>query len=538
MTDFSLNHRVRDLLYVLLAVMALALAVNLLPYHRDDAYITYRFAVNFAAGDGIVFNRGGPWVEGFSSPLWFFLLGALAAIFPPQLLPVWGVTLGLLSFGGVFYVIWRLSSDSGDDVYGREYLTWRPLIAGGLAGLLPGICYYGVTGLETVLFLLVVLVFAGSMARQLSPIWGGGAGLAAIWVRPEGSWLLVMAAVQLAAEGQLRDLRKKEVFLPLAAVLLSTLFLLLGRLVVFHDILPNTYYAKVPDYLSGLGYVSQGLLSPWGASVFLCGLAGAWGGGAKSRGYFAAGLAWLAAAVLEGGDWMPLGRMLLPALALFGIAAVGLTDFLEQFAGRERRPAARKGWSLLAVVLLSLAMAFSIRATLRETGYARNALASFHEDTLMVVELLVRSGAASVGLTDIGEVGFRSGLEIMDFAGLTDPLIAHAPGGHLGKEFDLDYLYEVRRPDLLLFRLRRPPIVGPDGSDTYPPEIIKWFVEHRIMSDERFADQYRLFCGLVPGYLRRPYDGTVIFRRRDFFPDPAAGAFVNGLQSAQAEGVE
>lgn len=535
MTEPVLNRRVWLLLYVLLAVVGLALALNLLPYHRDDAYITYRYAAHFAAGDGIVFNRGGPWTEGFSSPIWFLLLAGLAAVFPPQFLPVWGVTLGMLSFGSVFYVIWRLSSYPESDVANdKDWCVWRPLIAGGLAGLLPAVCYYSATGLETLLFLLVVLVFAGTVARQLPSHWGVVAGLAAVWVRPEGGWLLVMAVMQLAAEGRLRELKKPVTWLPLAAVLLACLLLLVARLIAFHEFLPNTYYAKVPDYLSGIRYVADGLLSPWGGGVFLCGLAGAWGGGAKTRGYFVAGLAWLGAAFLEGGDWMPLGRMLLPAFALFGVAAVGLADIWGRFAEQGGRRLTRVALTLGGVLVL-LVISASVRATLRETGYAKNALVSFHEETLQVLELVARSGARSIGLTDIGEVGFRSGLEIVDFAGLTDALIAHAPGGHLGKEFDLDYLYGVRRPDLLLFRLRRPPVAGEDGSDMYPPEIIKWYVEYRIMSDSRFAQQYRLFCGLVPGYARQPYDGIVIFRRVDFVPGAAAYVYLNALQSGQTE---
>src|SRR5690349_2246247 len=49
------------------------------PARVDDAFIFYRYAANWAAGLGPVFNRG-EHVEGFSSDLWTALLAGAARL--------------------------------------------------------------------------------------------------------------------------------------------------------------------------------------------------------------------------------------------------------------------------------------------------------------------------------------------------------------------------------------------------------------------------------------------------------------------------
>src|SRR4051812_1351198 len=47
----------------------LALCSLFRDFVTDDAWISARYAENFAAGRGLVWNPGGPRVEGFSNPL-------------------------------------------------------------------------------------------------------------------------------------------------------------------------------------------------------------------------------------------------------------------------------------------------------------------------------------------------------------------------------------------------------------------------------------------------------------------------------------
>ena len=72
--------KVRDA--ALVAFLAFAAVVSYLAlrgYHFEDAYITYRYAANLAAGDGFVFTPGER-VLGTSNPFYTLLLAALAAL--------------------------------------------------------------------------------------------------------------------------------------------------------------------------------------------------------------------------------------------------------------------------------------------------------------------------------------------------------------------------------------------------------------------------------------------------------------------------
>src|SRR5437868_1942959 len=57
------------------------LAVRFSWYTLDDAFITFRYATNFAEGNGLVFNAGElPRAEGITSPLYSVLLAAAPAV--------------------------------------------------------------------------------------------------------------------------------------------------------------------------------------------------------------------------------------------------------------------------------------------------------------------------------------------------------------------------------------------------------------------------------------------------------------------------
>ncbi len=71
------------------------LVLKFWPYTMDDSYITFRYARNFAAGHGLVFNPGeSPRAEGITSPLYAILLSLAPASID---LPTVSKCLGVLS---------------------------------------------------------------------------------------------------------------------------------------------------------------------------------------------------------------------------------------------------------------------------------------------------------------------------------------------------------------------------------------------------------------------------------------------------------
>jgi hypothetical protein len=64
---------------IVLAVVLLAMFRSLGALAIDDAWITFRYAAQFAAGHGLVFNPGEP-VQGYTTPLYALLLGGAGAL--------------------------------------------------------------------------------------------------------------------------------------------------------------------------------------------------------------------------------------------------------------------------------------------------------------------------------------------------------------------------------------------------------------------------------------------------------------------------
>ncbi len=172
------------------AVVHLALCWLFRGFLTDDAWISVRYAENLAAGEGFVWNPGGPRVEGFSNPLLVAVeaLASWAGWSAPGAARLLGVAGGL---GCVVLV----------------YVAGRPVVgesAARIASVLTAcgapFALWAVGGLETLLVAFAVTAGTLEVARR-----DGGRVLRAAaafavlpWLRPEG--LAVAAAVVALGE--------------------------------------------------------------------------------------------------------------------------------------------------------------------------------------------------------------------------------------------------------------------------------------------------------------------------------------------------
>ncbi len=254
---------------VLLFTLGLSIAAGLVGAHRrawtcDDAFISFRYALNLTEGRGLVFNPG-EYVEGFTNASWTLLSAAaiFAGLEPDTAANVMGLLCFAVLLGGVL-------------LWGRSFLSQAnhagPVLSAAALAIHVHMMIFATSGLETMCFTMLATLGVLLVIRDYSRGSGDGAprgrtGFAllalACLTRPDG--LVFYAAAGLAtlylefragrvasrpAAFLFRDLPRAHIWF-----LILVPALLIFRLWYFGSLVPNTFYAKS----AYAGYWSQGL---------------------------------------------------------------------------------------------------------------------------------------------------------------------------------------------------------------------------------------------------------------------------------------
>lgn len=465
---------------VLLPLAALAVLAARFDFLIDDAYIAFRYAARWAGGEGLSYNPGAaPPVEGYSDFLWVAALAALARVGVP--LEVGARVLSYACAAGLVALLHRcLRTRLG---CGRV-----PALLGTLlAALSPCVATWASGGLETSAFALLALGTWAAVVprrdRMDAARWGlaGTLAVGLTLVRVEGfAWALVaLGAGALVRRPSARELAR-GLLPPLLALVALTVF----RRLHFEAWIANTAHAKsalgAATTARGLRHVASFLIQVgWPLPALVAGLALRGAGSRVARSAAVVGLAFLAYAVLVGGDWMPMFRFLAPAVPFLAVAATGALARL--------RPRTARGLAVVAL-LAGLAPAFGVSAAPRGLLDALDfrAFAAGPQSELERWRSTVANGAAfaqigraldqvaapgdSITLGAIGAVGFHApDVTVLDRNGLVDRAVARLPArdapasaGHdkrVPRAFFLD-----RRPTWLEARLA----VGPPDAVLAP----------------------------------------------------------------------
>ncbi|MBX3729985.1 MAG: hypothetical protein KF858_12425 [Candidatus Sumerlaeia bacterium] len=528
---------------LLAALLLAALAVHAHALSRvwaltvDDAYITLRYARNIVEGHGFVYNPGGPVVEGFSNPLlllWQVIAYALG--FGRTIVAT--KVLGVLSSMAMLLATAGLAADLLRWTLPQEELRQRvlPVVALGpalLAGSLSIACI-AVMGLEGSLFGML-LTIGGWMAMRvlrgegglLASIAGGVALGLACWTRPEGiAWALAVPTAVVGIRAIERQPLRPALVLAAGAIGLW-LALIALRLAIFGYPQPNTYYAKMageamPRMQSALGYLADWMRDHGGWAWWALGIFGVVladrSGRREALLLLAAAAGHLAVVVWMGGDWMPGLRFIGPGLApIAALAAVGTALLLVRVA---RSWALARAVSVAGVLTVGLAWG-AVRlarpgiiwtlseAQVRTWGWADGHLALAE---WLAEWNLMRDEPLTVAIEDIGIVGWVSRVEILDLAGLVDPVWAHLVYEH---GIDVPYpadrvLLEIRPEVIVLVSTRRTA-----AGDHY----ITWKTNRELLVHPEFAERYRMHVSFA--HKDYPQDGYYLtaFLRRDLDED-------------------
>ncbi len=400
-----------------------------LPYAAEDAYITFRYAENWARGLGPVYNAGER-VYGFSSPLWtaWIALGALLHL--PSLIwaRCWGIVFDAAALGLGARILEREASPASAWAFAFFYAVF-PLFAAN-----------AVLGMETSLFVMLLLAAARTVADK-NPLAGIPLGLLAL-TRPEG--ILAATLVGLRASWRARAIGLAVFGLPTLALASF-----------FGSAVPQSVIAKAQTYgvAKGLGfYWIEGILPaflqrswptvgelqhvfPLAVLAFpalLLGLRDAWrrkgallpvamGGFSVLLGYLALGVAYF--------SWY----LVLPLATWALVVAAGLPQLVRH----------RLVWAALALYVATdsyyLTMLYRDRARVEgiQFGWVGKVLGE------------ISGGRGSVLLEPIGHIGYWSRLQVVDEVGLVSPAVARRRTRGAGWYADTVSQHE---PDYLVVR--------------------------------------------------------------------------------------
>ena len=426
---------------VLVATAVLLPHVRLFDFVTDDAYISFRYAVNLAEHGQLVFNLNER-VEGFTNFLWTVILalGIKLGVGPVAASRFLGVALGVGTLALVVRMSLRLSR--------QRPSAWH-LVAPVLLACMGAFACWCTGGLETQLFTFLSFLGFDLLLAEISAQRGCASAAAfalAAMSRPEGLLFFGLGGffrlvTMIGRERRLLPRRHEWAWLGLFTLLFAPYFLWRWRYYGYP--FPNTFYVKssggAGTYALG-GYYLRRFAEDYGVLFFLLPVVlGRPAADDRLRQdlWRLTGLVWLVFAayvVKVGGDFMGLYRFILPVVPL---GAVLVQESLRRLCERLRP---RVGWPVLAVAGACIAVGFAAGSArvsqvavtfigadngIDTPGY----LKKYAEDRLPVGQWFGQHGRADDLMTvgGAGVIPYYSGIPAYDVFGLVDAHIAHDP---------------------------------------------------------------------------------------------------------------
>ncbi|MGK3966403.1 hypothetical protein WMF01_38110 [Sorangium sp. So ce1667] len=419
------------------AIVVAAIVAYDARFLQDDAYISFRYAKHLASGHGLVFNVGGPRVEGYTNFLFTVLVAAGMALGSSAEHAALGI--GLAAHVGTLIVVPRTARALG----ASRTATVAALVT---LGLNPTFAAYATGGLETSLAALLAIL---AVTRAVAAPDGGRerafAGVSALFglatmTRPDAGVPIVaaVAVVLLARRPSAREV----------AALALPAALLIGahagwKLHYYGSLVPNPFHAKrIADAPLAFGarYVGAFLWTNGLAAAFvLAALAARRLGADRSiRALAAALLAVVGFVAWAGGDFMeyrllvpamPVGAILLSRTAFSASAPLAIATFAVLAGASAARASRVPGFEPPLGVTTTAALRAHVLDP--DVGWLRVGAAlgdAFDHDP-----------SISMAVRPAGAIPFASDLTTIDMLGLNDAWIARhgipvrypeVPGGY------------------------------------------------------------------------------------------------------------
>ncbi|MFO0615981.1 MAG: hypothetical protein U0414_25525 [Polyangiaceae bacterium] len=220
----------------------------------------------------------------------------------------------------------------------------------------------------------------------------------------------------------------------------------LARLALFGRPAPLSVYAKPPMVEYGLSYAGASFLLT-GPLALVAPLA--WKKVAPmARTLIAGAFVHFVAIALAGGDWMPVSRLVVPAMPVIVLGAAHVLAVSHRWIGLVRLGLALAGEAFTCA---------KMHGALRRVMDDRMALLRDAEPYL--------KDRRTIGALDIGWIGAATESTVVDFAGVTDPFVASLPGTHTSKPIP-DAFVDAVGVDTLVLLVQRGADVAENWTTT------------------------------------------------------------------------
>jgi hypothetical protein len=412
----------------------------------DDAFISFRYARNFALGRGLRYNLGEHLpVEGYSNFLWVMICSVFE-YFNANIL-LWPLLLSFLCGSVLLYMVFSTV----------RYKLQLPLLLAAIATMSlacsPSYAIWSTSGLATVPFALLIFVTFRFLIwdhQNIAPLLAGVTGLLLALMRVEGIYWAVFLAI-LATGSRCCGRRKflRDILIYIGIVLAGYLIYWCVRYSYYQLPFSNTTYAKVVVNTAtlerGFNYVLVQFMTVLPFFLIVPAFFVFWRKGRLACGgaVLCMPLAVIGYTILVSGDFLPMSRMLVPALVfmpvLFGWI---LVDIWGERSVSRKILAVALGVAVVVVGLLpgwdihlfpeSVRSNFHFRLNTRKyrSEYQQWVLAKqrIHDWTIegKLLKTNFKPGESMVR-GPIGVVGYYSDLYIYDYYGLVTREVTMIP---------------------------------------------------------------------------------------------------------------
>lgn len=496
--------------YISALVVFLLQIADYINFGVDDVFISLRVAENVAKGNGYVYNVG-EFVEGYSNWLWVTMLAVFGKMgytqdYAPHAF-LWVAKIMSLLFGiGTILLAARLGYKIAKRAGYPAHLVSSLLVLA-LCSCGPFVLWsWG--GLETTqsAFLLTLAMLQAwylidrtdthQTLKSSSLILLAVTFTLLALTRPEAILYGISGLLFLYLYAHKKIEHKKVVVSGILPFALLYAVFLVWRWTTYHDLLPNTFYAKTAGGLRSYGLSLKYLL---GGIAFVTGpllLAIPF---AKSR-RIASGIVGFLYAVLltnfvfiaySGGDWMAGYRFFVPiAPALLTLGIIGLLN-LSRMVSADTSFASLGLKFYVFTIVMGLGEVFAARTLVRGQiqtmpsgiGSLPGHSVAWHEEIGDWFRANVHDHA-TVATGEAGMIGYKNpNIRILDLGGLLDRYIAQTK--KKGMMPDVNYVFN-QRPDFIL--IYNSGAAAETLKDTHPiPEV------HSAMDYPGAVDESRVF---------------------------------------------